>query len=143
MEQQTPRSSDFRPGLVSGAVNLAKNMFGLFMSRIELAALELAEVRANALKLVALFVLGAIVAWFALAYWSALIVYLSWPTLGWKILLILAIIFTAVAVGILLYVQSLLREGKLSMPATMAELRNDHDASVSYTHLTLPTNREV
>jgi len=103
-------------------------MFGLFMSRIELAALELAEVRANALKLVALFVLGAIVAWFALAYWSALIVYLSWPTLGWKILLILAIIFTAVAVGILLYVQSLLREGKLSMPATMAELRNDHDA---------------
>ena len=76
MEQQTPRSSDFRPGLVSGAVNLAKNMFGLFMSRIELAALELAEVRANALKLVALFVLGAIVAWFALAYWSALIVYL-------------------------------------------------------------------
>lgn len=128
MEQQTPRSSDFRPGLVSGAVNLAKNMFGLFMSRIELAALELAEVRANALKLVALFVLGAIVAWFALAYWSALIVYLSWPVLGWKILLILAIIFTAVAVGILLYVQSLLREGKLSMPATMAELRNDHDA---------------
>jgi uncharacterized membrane protein YqjE len=128
MEQQTPRSSDFRPGLVSGAVNLAKNMFGLFMSRIELAALELAEVRANALKLVALFVLGAIVAWFAIAYWSALIVYLSWPVLGWKILLILAIIFTAVAVGILLYVQSLLREGKLSMPATMAELRNDHDA---------------
>ncbi|MBX9799186.1 MAG: phage holin family protein [Burkholderiaceae bacterium] len=128
MEQQTPRSSDFRPGLVSGAVNLAKNMFGLFMSRIELAALELAEVRANALKLVALFVLGAIVAWFAIAYWSALIVYLSWPVLGWKILLILAIVFTAVAVGILLYVQSLLREGKLSMPATMAELRNDHDA---------------
>ncbi len=128
MEQQTPRSSDFRSGLVSGAVNLAKNMFGLLMSRIELAALELAEVRANALKLVALFVLGAIVALFAIGYWSALIVYLSWPTLGWKILLILAIIFTAVAVGILLYVQSLLREGKLSMPATMAELRNDHDA---------------
>ncbi|MNR82338.1 hypothetical protein D3C72_130950 [compost metagenome] len=128
MEQQTPRSSDFRPGLVSGAVNLAKNMFGLLMSRIELAALELAEVRANVLKLVALFVLGAIVAWFALMYWSALIVYLSWPALGWKILLILAIVFTVVAVGILLYVQSLLREGKLSMPATMAELRNDHDA---------------
>lgn len=128
MEQQTPRPADFRPGLVSGVVNLAKNMFGLLMSRIELAALELAEVRANALKLVALFVLGALVALFAIGYWSALIVYLSWPTLGWKILLILAIVFTAVAVGILLYVQSLLREGKLSMPATMAELRNDHDA---------------
>lgn len=128
MEQQTPRSSDFRPGLVSGAVNLAKNMFGLMMSRIELAALELAEVRANALKLAALFILGAIIAWFAIVYWSALIVYLSWPVLGWKILLILAILFTVGAVGILLYVQSLLREGKLSMPATMAELRNDHDA---------------
>jgi uncharacterized membrane protein YqjE len=127
MEQQTSRP-DIRPGLIGGAVSLAKNMFGLLMSRIELAALELAEVRANALKLAALFALGVIVTWFAIAYWSALIIYLSWPVLGWKILLILALACTVIAVGILFYIQSLLRQGKLSMPATMAELRNDHDA---------------
>jgi uncharacterized membrane protein YqjE len=128
MEQQSSRPSEIRPGLIGGAVSLAKNMVGLLMSRIELAALELAEVRANALKLAALFALGVIVTWFAIAYWSALIIYLSWPVLGWKILLILALACTVIAVGILFYIQSLLRQGKLSMPATMAELRNDHDA---------------
>lgn len=128
MEQQTSQSQSARAGLISGVAGLAKNTFGLLMSRIELAALELAEVRANALKLSALFALGVIAAWFAIAYWTVLIVYLSWPALGWTILLILAIVCTLMAVGILLYIQSLLRQGKLSMPATMEELRNDHDA---------------
>jgi uncharacterized membrane protein YqjE len=128
MEQQTSQSQSARHGLISGVAGLAKNTFGLLMSRIELAALELAEVRANALKLSALFALGVIAAWFAIAYWTVLIVYLSWPALGWTILLILAVVCTVVAVGILLYIQSLLRQGKLSMPATMEELRNDHDA---------------
>lgn len=124
MEQQTSHNE----GLISGLGSLARNMFGLMMSRIELAALELAEIRTNLLKLAVLFALGVIAAWFAVGYWTALIVYLSWPTLGWKILLIIAIVATAVAVGMLFYLQSLLKQGKLSMPATMEELRNDHDA---------------
>lgn len=128
MEQQTSRPSSSEQGLISGLAGLARNMFGLLMSRIQLAALELAEIRATLLKLAVVFALGVIAAWFAIAYWTALIVYLSWPSLGWKILLIIAIVATAVAVGTLFYVQSLLREGKLSMPATMEELRNDHDA---------------
>lgn len=126
MEQQTSRSS--HEGLISGLASLGRNMFGLMMSRIELAALELAEIRVNVLKLAVLFVLGVIAAWFAVAYWTVLIVYLSWPSLGWKILLIIAVVATVVAAGMLLYVQSLLRQGKLSMPATMEELRKDHDA---------------
>lgn len=126
MEQQNPRSS--QEGLIGGLASLWRNMFGLIVSRVELAALEMAEVRANVLKLAVLFVLGIIAAWFAVAYWTVLIVYLSWPALGWKILLIIAVIATAVAVGMLLYVRSLLRQGKLSMPATMEELRKDHDA---------------
>lgn len=128
MEQQTSRSQSTRPGLISGVASLAKNTFGLLMSRIELAALELAEIRAVVLKLAVLFALAVIAAWFAIAYWTALIVYLSWPTLGWKILLIMAVAFTAIAAGILFYVQLLVKQGKLSMPATMEELRNDHDA---------------
>ncbi len=124
MEQQTRNEQS----LIGGLGSLARNMFGLMMSRIELAAFELAEIRTNVLKLAVLFALGIIAAWFAVGYWTALIVYLSWPTLGWKILLIIAIVATAVAVGTLFYVQSLLKQGKLSMPATMEELRNDHDA---------------
>jgi uncharacterized membrane protein YqjE len=125
MEQQTSHNEH---GLIGGLAGLARNMFGLMMSRIELAALELAEIRANVLKLAVLFALGVIAAWFAIGYWTALIVYLSWPTLGWKILLIIAIVATLIAVGMLFYVQSLLKQGKLSMPATMEELRNDQDA---------------
>lgn len=128
MEQQTPHPQDGRPGLISGVAELARNTVGLLMSRIELAALELAEVRANALKLAVLFTLGAIIALFAIGYWTVLIAYLCWPVLGWKILLILALVCTVMAAGILFYMQSLVQQGKLSMPATMAELRQDHDA---------------
>lgn len=128
MEQQSSRSSAQEQSLTSGLISLARNMFGLMISRIELAAFELAEIRTNLLKLAVLFALGVIAAWFAVGYWTALIVYLSWPSLGWKILLIIAVVATVAAVGILFYLQSLLRQGKLSMPATMEELRNDHDA---------------
>lgn len=128
MEQQSSRSSAQEQSLASGLISLARNMFGLMLSRVELAAFELAEIRTNLLKLAVLFALGVIAAWFAVGYWTALIVYLSWPSLGWKILLIIAIVATAAAVGVLFYLQSLLRQGKLSMPATMEELRNDHDA---------------
>lgn len=128
MEQQTSRPRSSRSNLIGGLAGLAKNMFGLLMSRIELAAIELAEVRANVLKLAVLFALAVIAAWFAIAYWTVLLVYLTWDSLGWKILLIIAAICTALALGILLYIRSLVGQGKLSMPATMEELRNDHDA---------------
>jgi uncharacterized membrane protein YqjE len=117
-----------RPGLIAGIADLARNMFGLLASRIELAAVELAEIRTNLLKMAVLFALGTIVAFFAIGYWTALLVYLSWDTLGWKILLILAVLCTVIAAAMLFYIQSLVKHGKLSMPATMQELRNDHDA---------------
>jgi uncharacterized membrane protein YqjE len=116
------------PGLLVGLSTIAKNAFGLLFSRIELAALELAEVRTVLLKLSVVFALGVIAAWFALAYWSALIVVLTWESLGWKILLIMALAFTLATVAVLLYIRSSLQHGKLSLPSTMAELRQDRDA---------------
>ncbi len=116
------------PGLMDSLASMAKNTFGLLFSRIELAALELAEVRSAALTLALFLAVGIVVAWFALASWTALIVVLSWDSLGWKILLILAALFTSVLIGILLYVRAMIAQGRLSMPATMAELRNDRDA---------------
>jgi uncharacterized membrane protein YqjE len=128
MEQQRPEAPGSGPHLMVGVMGIAKNMFGLLLNRIELAALELSEVRTNLLKLALVFALGLIAAWFAIAYWSALLVYLTWDLLGWKILFIVAAGFTAVAVGVLLYARAVVAEGKLSMPATMNELRNDRDA---------------
>jgi uncharacterized membrane protein YqjE len=116
------------PSLLLGLTGIAKNAVGLLFSRVELAALELAEVRTTLLKLALVFALGIVAAWFALAYWSALVVALTWESLGWKILLIIALVFTFATLGMFLYVRAMLKQGKLSLPATMSELRQDRDA---------------
>ncbi|WP_334188681.1 phage holin family protein [Noviherbaspirillum sp.] len=115
-------------GLAAGLAGMGKNLFGLLVSRVELAACELGEIRSHLLKLLLLFGIGVVVVWFAIAYWTALIVVLAWDSWGWKILLLMAAVFTLLAAGLLFYARALLSANKLSMPATMAELRNDRDA---------------
>lgn len=128
MDNQPASARNTGSTLLGGVSGLIRNTIGLLMSRVELAAVELAEIRANAGRLVVLTIVGAIVAWFAVAYWSALIVYLSWPSLGWKILLIMALVATVAVIAIFLYIRSMISQGLFSMPATMEELRNDRDA---------------
>lgn len=128
MERQQTSSTDQSPGVIAGLAGIAKNMFGLLVSRIELAALELSQVRTNLAKLVLISALGIVAVWFAVAYWTALIVVLAWETWGWKVLLLIAALFTLIAIGIFLYAKSMLSQDKLSLPATLAELRNDRDA---------------
>ncbi|MFT5588492.1 MAG: putative membrane protein YqjE [Bradyrhizobium sp.] len=128
MENKSSGTANPTPGLIIGMAGMARNFFALLVNRIELASVELAEVRTNLLKLMLVAAAGVIAACFALAFWTGLLVFLSWDALGWKILLIVAAAFTVIAVGILLYAKSMLRQGSLSMPATLAELRNDRDA---------------
>jgi uncharacterized membrane protein YqjE len=127
MEQHTAHSDD-RSGLIGGITGLIKSTYGLLMGRVEIAAIELAEMRTNLLKLFVVFSLGVVAVWFAIAYWTALLVYLSWDELGWKILMLIALFFTVVAVGVFLYIRSHIAKGVLAMPITMEELRNDRDA---------------
>lgn len=124
-ETQAPEE---RVGLIAGLGGLARNTLGLLLCRLELAALELAEVRAAALKLALVFAIGVLAAWFALAGWSALVIVLAWDSMGWKIIAILAALFTLLAAGMIWYARGLVAQGQLSMPVTMAELRNDRDA---------------
>ena len=128
MERQHSASAGLTPGLFGGIASMVKNFFALLVSRVELAAVELAEVRSHLLKLLLVVALGLIATWFALVFWSGLLVFLTWNALGWKILLIIAAAFTVLTIGIFLYAKSLLKNGGLSMPATLAELRNDRDA---------------
>ena len=81
------------PGLMGGITSLAKNAYGLVMSRVELAALELTEVRNHAIELIAIFAMAALATWFALAYGTATIVALAWDEMGWKILLVMFVVF--------------------------------------------------
>jgi uncharacterized membrane protein YqjE len=119
---------EHRQGLIAGVGDLVRNLYGLLSSRLELAAVELAQIRNNVLKMAALSALAIVLGFFAIGFWLGLLVYLSWNALGWKILLILAVLCTAVVLAIVVYVVALIRNGGLAMPATMEELRNDQDA---------------
>jgi uncharacterized membrane protein YqjE len=115
------------PGLMGGITGLAKNLFGLVVSRVELAALELTEVRNHVIELVAIFAMAALATWFALAYGTATIVALAWDEMGWKILLVMFAVFAVITLILVMKGLSLLKQGKLAFPETMKELRNDRD----------------
>lgn len=115
------------PGLMGGITGLAKNLFGLVVSRVELAALELGEVRNHVIELVVIFALAALATWFALAYGTATIVALAWDEMGWKILLVMFVVFAVITLILVMKGLSLLKQGKLAFPETMKELRNDRD----------------
>ncbi|MBV6323257.1 phage holin family protein [Duganella violaceipulchra] len=115
------------PGLIASLGNIARNSIGLVLTRLELAALELSQVRNHLLQLVLVFALAVVAGCFALAYGTVTIAYLAWDALGWKILPIITGVFLLIAIGLMLYARGLIRSGKLSMPATMAELKSDRD----------------
>lgn len=121
------RTTVHGPGLMGGLTGLAKNVFGLLVSRVELAALELSEVRNHAMALLAVFALAVICSWFAIAYGTAIIVALAWEAMGWKILLILFLVFVAITAALGFKAMAMLKEGKLAFPETMNELKNDRD----------------
>jgi uncharacterized membrane protein YqjE len=115
------------PGLIGGLTSLTKNIFGLMVSRVELAALEMSEVRNHVVSLLGVFALAVICCWFAIAYGTAIIVALTWDTMGWKILLVLFLVFVAATAALALKGRAMLRQGKLAFPETMSELRNDRE----------------
>ncbi|MVW60330.1 phage holin family protein [Massilia phosphatilytica] len=112
---------------MGGITGLAKNLFGLVVSRVELAALELSEVRNHVIELVVIFAMAALATWFALAYGTATIVALAWEEMGWKILLVMFVVFAVITLILVMKGLSLLKQGKLAFPETMKELRNDRD----------------
>lgn len=116
------------PGLMAGLTGLIKNAYGLVVSRMELAALELSEVRNHLLELVALFAVAAICGVFALAFGSAIIVALAWDAMGWTILLVMFLVYAGLAVVLGMKGKAMLKEGKLSFPETMKEIRKDRQA---------------
>ena len=116
------------PGLMGGISGLAKNLFGLIVSRVELAALEMSEVRNHVIELLAIFAGAVLAVWFALAYGTATIVMLAWDSWGWKILLVMFLVFLVITVILVMKGLAMLKQGKLAFPETMNELRHDRDA---------------
>lgn len=116
------------PGLTAGLAAFLGKLSALLACRIELAALELGELRDTLVRLLLLAALGMLVVLLALGCWSALVVVLAWDALGWKILLLVALAWSLAALLLLRQARALLAGGSLALPATMAELRKDRDA---------------
>ena len=116
------------PGLLAAAASFCRNLLGLVLNRVELASLEFAQMRSNFLRLLLAAALGVLALWFALAFWSALIVFACWERMGSAILGWIAAAFTLAGLGMFWYIRHMLQRGDLSMPATMSELRQDRDA---------------
>lgn len=115
------------PGVMGSLAGLAKNLFGLAVSRLELAAFELSEVRNHMLELLAIFALAVLATWFALAYGTAMVVALAWDSMGWKILLLMFVVFLVITAALVAKGLAMLKQGKLALPSTMQELKNDRD----------------
>ena len=122
---------DTRPassGMFGSAAGIAKNALALLLSRLELAGIELAEARDALFRLLLLTGCGLLAAGFALAFWSALLVALTWETMGWTILLLLGVAYTLLAWWFLHRAQSVIAQGQPGLPSTMAELKRDREA---------------
>src|ERR1700712_7288 len=102
------------PGLMGGITGLAKNLFGLVVSRVELAALEMSEVRNHVIELLAIFAVAVMATWFALAYGTLTIVALAWDEMGWKILLVMFVVFVIITAVLVMKGLSMLKQGKLA-----------------------------
>jgi uncharacterized membrane protein YqjE len=115
------------PGLMGSLTGLLKNLAGLLVARVELAAVELTEVRNHAIELVAVFAGAVLAIWFALAYGTATIVALAWDSMGWKILLLMFVVFLAITAILVFRGLAMLKQGKLALSETMKELKQDRD----------------
>jgi uncharacterized membrane protein YqjE len=120
-------SASHAPGLIGSLAGVCRNTARLILSRIELAALELSEVREHLVQLSVVFALALVAGWFAVAFTTATVVFLAWEAIGWKILLILAAGFIVITLWLVMMARGLLRQDKLALPVTMAELKADRD----------------
>jgi uncharacterized membrane protein YqjE len=127
MDKSTATMHGPGPGLVSGLTGLAKNVFGLLVSRVELAAVELEEVRNHILELMAVFALAFICILFAIGFGTATIVALTWEAMGWKILVLMFVVFLGITAALVFKGKAMLKENKLALPETMNELKHDRD----------------
>ena len=136
MSEQSTQSSEqasAEQSLGTTARELIQSILGLISSRLSLAVLELSEARDAALLVIAL-ALGAFMAVsFAVIALSALIVVLTWDALGWRIVLILTLVYAGITAVLIQQIRRIIRAGRLGLPATVAELKQDSEVLLRQT----------
>ncbi len=124
-------ADDTRPSgasLFSTAGGLAGSVLKLFGVRVSYAMLELADARDALLRVLLLGAAALAAALLALACLSVLLVLVFWETLGLSTLLILVVLYAALAALLLQRAARIVAEGQIGLPVTMAELHKDQAA---------------
>lgn len=115
-------------GLAASARSLIRHSLGLISARLSLAQLELAEARDAFLLVFVLAILALVMLSLSLIAVSALIVVLAWDALGWRVILLLALLYAGLAWLCWRAARALIDDGRLGLPLTMSELRQDREA---------------
>ncbi len=116
------------PGLATNGRTLLINLAALLRTRASLAVLELADARDALLRVLFMGAAALLLAAFAIACLSALVVALCWDTLGWGILLVLFFVYGGLAAMLLSRARAIVASGRIGLPDTLEELRKDRDA---------------
>jgi uncharacterized membrane protein YqjE len=115
-------------GVTGSLRSVIRHAAGLFQVRLSLALIELAEARDAFITVFVLAIAAIVAGSLTLIAVSAWIIVLLWEPLGGWIILILALIYAMLSVLLGRAAIRLIREGRLGLPQTMAELRQDRDA---------------
>ena len=115
-------------GLASNVGTMIASVLKLIGVRLSMAVMELADARDAVLRVLLLGALAVLAAAFALLSLSAMIVALAWDAMGWRILLILFLVYLLLAVAMLWKARSIIASGQIGLPTTLAELEKDRAA---------------
>ncbi len=117
-----------RPGAAQSLKSLLQHAAGLLGARLSLALLEIGEARDAFITVFVLAIAALVTASLTLIAASALIIVLAWDAMGWWVILFLTIVYAGLSWLLWRAARSIILEGRLGLPQTMAELRQDRDA---------------
>ena len=113
------------PNLRDALARMAANAVSLVHTRLALAGIELAEERDRIKSQLALFVVGAVAAGFALLFASILVIAYFWDTHRERAILGLVVFYGVIAAWSLWRATNARRDAPAPFSATLAELEKD------------------
>ena len=115
-------------GLSGAAARLGASLLGLLRTRLELASVELAEERDRVQQQLTLLVAAMATFMFALLFAATWIVVYFWDTSRLTAIAIVALVFAAAGVALLMLRSQAARAAPMPFAATIAEFERDRAA---------------
>ena len=128
MNDSGERSPHSQPKMTGSIRALLHHAAGLLQARLSLALIELGEARDEFITVFVLAIAALVMISLALIALSALIIILLWESMGAGAIALLAAGYAALGGLLLRSARQMIRDGRLGLPHTMTELRQDRDA---------------